>query len=213
MEKQFKGAHAVPDERRGRRNENRVSRASAAQPVLASPKLAGVLTASATARQKNAVNLSNETKRQGKVLGEPLQSMIERGDVVAYLLYVVERDARLFSQLEKEKVRKRGLSAFNLRRKNGFFSHVHGQKERSVGKERRDAVQTTERHVRLIEAVTELGGPIHRRIGRERGRNEGFHHLSADGDGLVASLRASRASSLRSWNKRFGYFRIRPKLK
>jgi hypothetical protein len=82
MKKEFKLAHALHDEIRGRWNERGIPWSCATDPVLTSAELAWLFVAASSMREKDFVNLANETQRKGKSLSRALQPVIERGNVV-----------------------------------------------------------------------------------------------------------------------------------
>lgn len=93
VKKKFKTAHALQNELWRWRDENSISWASSADPVLAPSKLAGLFFASASFGKKNPVNLAKQSERQGKATSQPLQAVIHGRNVIGNILNISGRDA------------------------------------------------------------------------------------------------------------------------
>src|SRR5712671_1660365 len=78
------------------RNEGRIARSRAPDPVLAPSKLTWVLIASPPVRQKDLMDLANQPVRKRKALSHAFQTVIKRGHIVRHLLHILNRDARHF---------------------------------------------------------------------------------------------------------------------
>jgi hypothetical protein len=137
--------HALGNRRVWRRHESGVSRSRATNPVLGAAEFARILPASAAAGEEDSVDLSNQAIRKWEPVAQSSETVVERGDVVGDLGYVVQRHARRFIQLEEEQIRERRLRPLDLGGEHRFLSDVGVEEERLVREQRGDAVQPTDR--------------------------------------------------------------------
>ena len=115
MKRALERRHQVIDERGRWRHEVRVAGPGAADPVLRSPEIAGLLLASATAREQLFVHLANQAIREREAAAEPAHPVLQSGDIVRHLHDVVERHAGCLFELEEQKVGQGGLGPLDLR--------------------------------------------------------------------------------------------------
>ena len=90
------------------------------------------------------MDLSDEPVGEREASAQPLQAVVQRGDVVRDFHDILHRRARLFLQLEQQEVRERRLGPFDLRGEHGLLAHVGVEKEVHGGQQQRDAVQPAE---------------------------------------------------------------------
>src|SRR5688572_1688484 len=107
----------------------RVSRATAADPVLAAPILPRHLPLPPAPRQQDAVDLADQPARQGKASAQTLEAMVERPDIVRDLDHVLQGNAGRLLQLEEEEIRERGLRALDLGGEHRLPAHIRVEKE------------------------------------------------------------------------------------
>ena len=82
-----------------RRYKMRKRRRRAADPDLACAKLPRLLAGTASAMHQQRMHLADQSQRQRKIVfAQALEAMIERSDVVGYLLDIIERHARRLVQ-------------------------------------------------------------------------------------------------------------------
>src|SRR5690606_69168 len=139
-----------------------------ADPILGAPKLARVLAASSPAGQQNTVDLPDQAIREGKLFTKARQPVVERSNVIGDFDHVLEWHARRLVQLEKQKVGKRGLRAFDLGGEDGLLADVAVKEERLVRQQGRDAVEPTERKHRGLKGPLQVGIERERRLRRQR---------------------------------------------
>src|SRR5450759_4560214 len=84
--------HALLDAVRRRRNEARVSRARAPDPVLSAPELAGRPVRAAPLRQENSMDLAEEAVREREPGPEAREAVLEGPDVTGDFGDVAERN-------------------------------------------------------------------------------------------------------------------------
>ena len=191
MEEELQLAHALQYLFGRRRNEGRIARPGAADPVLAATKLARGLIAATPLGQQHAVNLAEQPQRQWQPFLQHAQTMVEGGDIVAYLPYVIQRHAGFLIQLEQQQVGKRRLRPLDHGGEYRFLADVHIEEQRGVRQQGRNAVQPTEGQQRLVELAAQLRGPIDGRTRRQRRGHEGLGLLSHRRYGHVSALEFS----------------------
>ena len=125
----FERGHAIRDRSVRWRSEDGVAGTAAAQPVLRSPELARILAAAAAAGEENAMNLAYEAIGQRQSFAQAHDAVLERGDVVGYFHYIIQRDARRLVELEQQQVRERRLRALDLRGKHSLLADVRVEEE------------------------------------------------------------------------------------
>ena len=94
------------------------SRAGRADPVLQMPELARVAAAAANAAHQPFVHFANEAKAERQLL-QPLQSVVERGDVVRHFVDIAASD-RSVACFESDQVADRRLRSFDAARQHRF---------------------------------------------------------------------------------------------
>ena len=124
MEEALERTHAIRQSRVRRRNERRIARPRASNPVLGAAKLPGHLVASPPLRQQHAVNLANQPIGQRKVFPQSVQSVLQGRNVKRDFNHIHFRDAGRCFQFKEQQVRKRRLSPLDLGRQNRLFAYV-----------------------------------------------------------------------------------------
>jgi hypothetical protein len=84
MEKRLQPRHDLRDLILGRRDKKGVAGSCSSNPVLGTAKLPGLLVFSATSGQKDFVHFTNQPVREGKVLLEAFQTVVQRSHIDAY---------------------------------------------------------------------------------------------------------------------------------
>ena len=191
VQKQLELAHALRHLFGRRRNEGRITRPGAADPVLAAPEFARSLATAAAFGQQHAVDLPEQPQRQRQPVCQQAQAVVERRDIVADLPYVIQRDARLLIQLEQQQVRKRRLGPLDHGGEHRLLADIHVEEQRGVRQQGRNAVQTSQRQKRLVELAAQLRRPVDGRMRRQRRGHEGLDLLSRRRYGHVFSLELS----------------------
>src|SRR5581483_8602273 len=97
-------SHALHNTIGGRRHKESISRTRPAAPVLGPPKFARLFVASPSLREKNPVDLANESEGKRKALTHALHSMREGCDIIRNLLNVLHRNTRGLIVLEQKQV-------------------------------------------------------------------------------------------------------------
>ena len=110
---------------RWRRNERRISRSRAADPVLRSPEFSRGLVRSTTAPKQDRMHLPNQPQRKTESrFAQAPQSMLHGRHIVRNFFYIIDGHARSGFVLKKQQLRKRRLRALDLRGQHGFFADV-----------------------------------------------------------------------------------------
>src|SRR5215475_3530315 len=169
MQKPFKPAHTVHNQRRWWRNEYCVSRPCATDPVLTPAKFAGLFVAASTSRQQDLVNFPDEPQRERKSFPQSLQTLVHRCDIVRDFLHILNRYPRGFLVLKEKEIRKRRLRAFDLRREYRLFADIGIDKKRKIGKHGRKSVEATEGLIGLFKEELQAIEPYLRDWRKRRG--------------------------------------------
>ena len=191
MQEELQLAHALQHLFGRRRNEGRVARPGAADPVLAAPELPRGLIAAPALGQQHAVDLPEQPQRQRQPFLQQAQAMVEGRDIVADLPHVIQRHTRFLIQLEQQQVRQRRLGPLDHGGEHRLLADVHVEEQRGVRQQGRDAVQPPERQQRLVELAAQLRRPVDGRTRRQRRGHEGLGLLTHRRNGHVSALEFS----------------------
>ncbi len=171
-----------------RRHEGRIARARAADPVLRTAQLAGLLARTAHAIEQQAVRVAQQAHADGQAIGGAQMALyLAEGAQVVGDLFDVIGVADGQPGLVIEQVHQRGLGAFDLRGQQGFLAD--GAVEQPVHRrcQPRDAGQASQGQLsRVVERAEGVGrqGWV---MWRERVRHEGPDGLAQGrGDGVGA---------------------------
>ena len=129
MQEALEVAHAIQHLVRRRRHEGGVPWAGAPDPVLAAPELPWRLSTPAPISQKHTVDLAEQPQRQREAPAQTLETILERGHVVAHLAHVIQRHPRLLLQLEEQQIGERGLGALDHAGEHRLLAHVHVEEQ------------------------------------------------------------------------------------
>jgi hypothetical protein len=86
----------------GRRDEKCIPRTGSSNPVLAAAKFAGSSFATPASSQEYAMDLAQQTKRNRKPFFEPVQTVLNCGDIVRGFLQIVHKRGGTDSMLEEQ---------------------------------------------------------------------------------------------------------------
>ena len=156
-------AHAVGDAVRRWRHEGGGPRARASDPVLRPAELARLLLCSPALREQDAVDLADQSIREGEPFTESREAVLQRSDVARYLYDIVEWYAWRLVQLEEQQVGQRRLGALDLRREHGLPAHIGVEKELRVREKRGHAVEPTQGDQGRVQCLAQ------RRVRSDRG--------------------------------------------
>jgi hypothetical protein len=170
VQEAFERPHARRDLLRRRRDESGIAGTRAADPVLTGTEFAGIACAATAIRQEFLMHLAQKAQGEREAVAKSSQAVVHGSDVVADLAHVVEGDAGLFLHLEKQEVGEGRLRAFDHRREHRLLANVRVEKERDVGQEQRNAVQTAQSHQGIVKPLAERGDQS---IGGEGGNGTG----------------------------------------
>ena len=117
--------------------------------------------------------------------------VLRRSNVAGDFYDVIKRRARGFFDLEEQQVRQRGLSPFDLRRKNSLSPYVGVEEEIRVRKQEGDAVQSSKRERRAFQLALVGTREINWRSWRQWIWDEGANFLAAGDADVVSACAAS----------------------
>ena len=138
---------------RGWRNELRIARSRAPNPVLRSAELSGCLSSPAAVAHQHRMRLAEQPQCQRQTTGlNALGGMLERGNIVRNLQYVRDRRSGRLLILIREQVGECRLRPFDLAREHRLFSHIH-IKEAVRIEQRGRTVQSAEGMSRVFGCV------------------------------------------------------------
>ena len=109
---------------RWRRNERRITRPRAADPVLRAPEFTRSLVRSTAASKQNRMHLANQSQRKRKPVAQAPQPVLHGRHIVRNFLHIIDGHARSGAVFKKQQLRKRRLRALDLRGQHGFFANV-----------------------------------------------------------------------------------------
>jgi hypothetical protein len=186
MKEKLQLAHAFRHQLWRRRDEYRISRPCAADPILAAAKLSWFLVTPAAVREQDLVNLTNQTKRKRKSAAKPRHSVHQRRNIIGDLLNIANRDTRRLAILEKQEVGKRRFGPFDLRRNYCLFANVGIEEKRQI---RQYTGQTIEAADGLVCLLKQELKPFESewRQRRKRRRDERTNCLTPQRGGDMAS--------------------------
>ena len=184
MEEDFERSHAKLDLQRRRRDELRVARARAADPVLAAAKFAGLLFGPAPTRQKLFVDLAQQAIGERKAVPQPRHAVLQRGHIVGDLHHIIKRRARGLFQFEQQQVGQRRLGTLDLAGEHRLAAHIGIQKQIRIRQQGGDAVETTASQQCLFQQALARAAEVERGRGRQ-GRGHESPHCFTRGAGDV----------------------------
>lgn len=167
VQKKFQRAHALNDLYRRRGNKGRVPRARAADPVLTAPEFSRCPAAVPSFGQQDAVHFAEQAQGHGESRLQQMQAVAERGDIIADLLHIIERNSGLLIQFEQQQIREGRLGALDHGREHRFLADIHVQQQGRVGQQGRNAVQASESQQGLVEFVAQGRCPVDRGMRRQ----------------------------------------------
>src|SRR5450756_2541650 len=110
-----------------RRHIVRVARPRAADPILRTSELPGILVAPTPALEQLAVHFADEARTDRRAAPQARETVLERRHIPAHLDNVVDRRPRCLLDLEEQEIGERRLGPLDLRRKHGLLavSYTH----------------------------------------------------------------------------------------
>lgn len=178
VEEVLQGPHALDDGIWWRRDVAYVAGAGAADPVLAATEFAWMLVRAAAIAQEGAMHFTDEAKRKGEALAEQLNAVFQGSCAVGDFPNVVHWDSGTAFGFVQQEVREGGLGSLDLRGKHSFFPNVGVEHVMWLRQEGGDAVESAKSQGGLLCEILEPVIHIQRRLGWQRGWDEGAAGLS-----------------------------------